>query len=127
MARVAWIFTDLQTSATYNWEINPNSGGTPGINKNILFKSPAGANGQVIAMEGRDSVQEMSVSGVLLSEALYTAMTLWAGKRYPVMLTDDLGRQYRIYITGYTADRVRSGSRPWRHESTVEYIVLNEY
>lgn len=127
MARTAWVFTDLASGATYDWEINPNAGGTPGVTKNILYKSPAGANGQPILMEGRDDIQELTVSGVLLSEALLNAMKLWAEKRYPILLTDDLGRQFKIYITAYQAERVRQSTRPWRHESSVTYLVLTEY
>jgi len=127
MARTAWVFTDLSTGATYDWEINPYEGGTPGVEKNVLFKSPAGANGQAIVMEGRDSLQELTVTGVLLSEALLNTMKTWAEKRHPVLLTDDLGRQFRIYITRYEASRVRQSTRPWRHESSVTYLVLTEY
>ena len=126
MARTAWVFTDPVTSATYNWEINPYEGGTPGIRKNILTKSTAASDGQAILQEGRDDVQELTVTGHLLSEELLAAMKTWANKRYPVLLTDDLGRQFRIYITAVEFDRERSVNRVWRHLNKVTYLVLAE-
>ena len=125
MARTAWTLTDPVTLDTYDLTINPNQGGTPSYRKTISFQNTAAPDGKVLMFEGRDEPQQMSVSGVILDEALLNALVTWYEKRYAVTVEDDLGRTFNIYITSFDPKRERSVSHPWRHSYTLEYTILD--
>jgi len=125
MARIAWVLTDPVTLDTYDLPINPNQGGTPSYRKSITYRNTAAPDGKVLMFEGRDEPQNMSVSGVILSEELLNALVTWYQKRYAVTVEDDLGRTFSIYITSFDPQRERSVSHPWRHSYTLEYTILD--
>lgn len=122
---VRWVLDDPVTLASYTVPVNPNRGGTPSFQKNFNFSNTSGPNGSVLAFEGRDELRRMSVSGTILEQAHLETLQTWAEKRYQLQLTDDLGRTFDIYITGFDATRIRARSHPWKHEYTLNYIIVD--
>lgn len=120
-----WVFYDPVTTDSYTVPINPNSGGTPALQKTITFANTAGPNGNVLMMEGRDTPKTMSVSGIILNQAHLDAFTTWFDKRYQIQITDDLSRTFSVYITNFTPQRVRAASRPWKHTFNMTYTILD--
>jgi hypothetical protein len=125
MARIAWQFTDPIAVTTYSLLINPNEGGTPSKKKNMSYMQTAGADGKILAFEGRAGVEEISVSGVILIQEHYDALLTWYNKNNFINIVDDLGRSFNVYITGFSAVRQRSVSHPWRHNYTLTYVVVD--
>lgn len=125
MPLVRWTLTDPVDSSTYEFDMNPSEGGSPSYQKNFTYLNASGAGGSVLAFEGRDSVQEIEVSGTLKTEAHFNALVTWFQKRHAVQVSDDLGRSYDIYITGFTPTRRRSYVFPWKHDYVLRYIVID--
>jgi len=122
---VRWILTDPTDASTFEFPINPSDGGSPDYRKNITYTNTAGAGGKVLAFEGRDAVKQMTVTGTILEQQHYEDMITWFNKRYQLTLTDDLGRSFEIYITGFTPRRRRSAIYPYKHEYTLAYTELD--
>lgn len=116
-----WYLTDPVTAATYTFHINPLSGGSPQREKTITEETTTA--GGVVLYEGADVPMRGSVSGTILDLAHYQAFTTWWAKRYPVTMTDDLGRVQTIYITKFAPERQRS-QRRYKHQYTLEWVVL---
>ncbi|NBR22234.1 MAG: hypothetical protein EBU08_00285 [Micrococcales bacterium] len=123
--RIAWKFYDPVEDEEYEWEINPKDGGYPNRSKALVYESTAAPNGQTLAYEGREAPASMSFSGVILTEQHFDTLTSWYLKRNQIKLTDDLGREFWIYIKSFNPTRVRSAKYPWRHNYTIEAIVLD--
>lgn len=124
---VRWTFEDLTlaTPTSYEFEINPSDGGSPQYKKQIINRSTCATDGQVIVQEGRDQPNETSFSGTILTEEMYNEMVSWFNKRHQIKVTDDLGREFFIYITAFEPRRVRAVQHPWKHAYTVQYIELD--
>lgn len=75
--------------------------------------------------EGRDKPRVFNVSGVLHEQAELDALNTWYDKRYQVKITDDLGRQFYVYIVGLKVDRAPLRNNPWRHLFNMRYIELD--
>lgn len=125
MAVVRWTFMDPTDSSTYEFDLNPSEGGSPTYQKTVTYSNTAGQGGRVLMFEGRDAVKQFTVSGTILREAHYNAMITWFSKRHSLILTDDLGRDFPIYITGFTATRKRSALYPYKHSYTLTYTELD--
>jgi hypothetical protein len=125
--RTPWTLYDYVTAETYDLEINPNEGGSPSYEKTWNVASTSAPDGKVVIFEGRDAPKRVSVSGVLLTEDLYNAFVSWYDKRNLLRLTDDLGREFDIYIERFSPTRVRSVSHPWRHNYELSYIIVEGY
>jgi hypothetical protein len=124
-AVVKWTFTDPVLSETYTFDVNPNAGGTPPLEKSIQYLNTSAPDGKTLAFEGRSTAQTSSFSGTILEESQYTVFEDWYRKRNQIYMTDDLGRSYTIYITKFEAQRVRARSHPWKHTYTVTYFILD--
>lgn len=118
-----WTFYD--GSDTYTFEINPNEGGSPARKKTISYKSTAAPDGKTLIFEGRDQPPTIQFSGILLTEAQYDAFEEWWDKRQQVRVTDDLGREYWIYIDSFDPKRVRARSYPWKHQFSITATILD--
>lgn len=127
MARVAWTLYDYDTAESYDLAINPASGGSPSYAKSFTVTNTTAPGGKALIFEGQDEVPQISVSGVLLTEDLYNKFVTWWNKRNLLRITDDLGRNFDIYITSFRPERVRSVTHPWRHNYTLDYIVVEGY
>jgi len=120
-----WRFDDLTDSTSYVFEINPNEGGSPQYKKTIQTSNTAAPDGKTLIFEGRDEPQQLTFSGTILSQAQYDAMVTWFNKRHQIQITDDLSRQFMVYITGFEPKRVRAVHFPYKHTYTVTYTVLD--
>lgn len=125
MAVVRWTFFDAVTSSTYTFAINPREGGAPERNKQLVYQNTAAPDGKTLILEGRDEVQKLEFSGVILEQAEYDAFNTWYEKRHQVKVTDDLGRQFWVYLTSFKPKRERAASHPWKHTYTVSATILS--
>lgn len=124
--RVGWVFTDPYTSDTVTLEVNPKEADSPQLSRQITYASPAAPGSGFVAQEGRQKPQTMSFTGITLSEDQYNVWITWFSKNTPFDITDDLGRTFRVYVTDFKPKRVRSVNFPWRHEYTVDCMVVNQ-
>lgn len=123
MAVTRWTIYDPVDGDEYEFEINPNAGGSPSYRKTMTFESTTA--GRTVMFEGADEIQQLEWSGVILTQNHYEKYVEWWSKRRQVMLTDDLGRQYWIYIREFTPTRVRSFQHPWKHDYNVIAVILD--
>lgn len=125
-ARVAWVLTDLSmaTPTTYSWEVNPKELSIP-RRKNISYANTAAPGGRVLAYEGRDEARKLTYSGTILTEEQYNNLTEWFEKRNLLRLTDDLDREFGVYILSFDVQRVRSTRYPWRHSYSGEMLLID--
>lgn len=122
---VKWTFFDPTVPETYTFAINPNTGGTPNRTKRINFESPAASDGSMILFEGREEPRRVEISGVILNQAQLDTFQAWYDKRHQIRLTDDLGRQYWVYITSFSATRNRRAHHPWHHSYQMQLTVIS--
>jgi hypothetical protein len=118
-------FTDPITSAVYTFHLNPRDGGSPQYKKTISSQTTTAPGGNVLLYEGADEPRTGTINGTILSLAHYQAMVTWFQKRYPVVMTDDLGRSLTIYITEFLPTRKRSVSHRYLHDFSCSYVVLS--
>lgn len=122
---VRWQFFDPVLDETLTMELNPNSGGSPSFDKTITEEATTAPDGQTIIFEGQDPPQKLEWSGVILTQTHYEAYATWYQKRRQIKLTDDLGREFWIYITSFAPKRVRKRTVPWFHEFTCRATILD--
>lgn len=124
---VKWTFSDLSqaTPTSVTWEINPNEGSLPEYQKNITTQTTSAPGGRVILMEGRDEPRQGSLSGVSITESQHLMFIEWFEKGNQIRMTDDLGREFDIVITGYAPTRRWSATHPYRHDYTLDYIMID--
>lgn len=120
-----WAFYDGYSLQDYIFEINPSEGGSPQFTKNIAQQSTAAPDGKTLLFEGRDSPQTIEFSGTLLTEDQYNAFVTWYQKRRQIRITDDLGREFWVYITSFAPRRERAIHYPWKHSYTVSATILD--
>lgn len=125
MAVVKWVFHDPVTLIDYTFEINPNDGGSPAFEKNIIYESTTAPQGKTLVFEGADKPQKLSFAGVILYESQYQAFLDWWRKRYQIDVTDDLGRTFSILIEAFRPARKRSALYPWKHDYTIDATILD--
>lgn len=123
--RVPWRFYDPTVPEEWELQVNPNDGGTPANKKTITYQNTSAPDGLTLMFEGRDEVEQLAFSGVLLHQEQLQLFQTWFKKRHQVRLTDDLGRVFWVYITSFEPKRVRSRSHPWKHQYQATATVLD--
>jgi hypothetical protein len=123
--RVPWYFRDPITNELWTLEVNPAEGGTPARNKRIDTSSTTAPDGKTIIFEGRDEARTIQLSGTILDQAQLDSFNAWYDKRYQILIQDDLGRQFYVYITSFEADRAWSVNHHWRHKYRMTMTVLD--
>lgn len=123
MARIAWIFEDPTEGTTEFMQINPNEGASPAFQKNLTKKTTTA--GRALVQEGQDSVKQFDFSGVILQKSQYDFLYNAWNKRHPVLLTDDLGRQFTIYFESFSPTRKLSRTYPWKHDYQATTVVVD--
>lgn len=122
-----WVFADhWQTGPTpysYTWEVNPNDGGSPQVQKNMTILQSSGPNRMNLVMEGNSTVPTIAFSGVILTQAHYQAMELWFDRRVLIRLLDDLNRTFYGVFSKWTPKRSRRALNPWYHTYDAEFHV----
>lgn len=124
MARVAWTFYDPIDDETYSLPINPNDGAEAELNKNVMRKATTAPGGRTILMEGNRDPAAFNFSGVILSQEQYEAFVTWFEKSRIILITDDLGREWQVYLVAFRPSRKISHEYPWRHEYQAEAVVV---
>jgi hypothetical protein len=82
---------------------------------------------QTVVFEGRDKPQTMDLSGVILHETHLQALYEWTQKRNPIVIKDDLLREFTVVIEEFTPTRKRSALYPWKHEFRLKATLLVPY
>lgn len=122
---VKWKFEDISSSETYVFEINPNDDGLPGYRKNYTQSVTTAPDGKALVFEGKSEAPTGSFSGVTLSQAQHEKFIEWFHKGNQIKITDDLERSYWVVLESYEPKRRYSRTRPWRHDYTISYIVVD--
>lgn len=125
MAVVRWTLYDPVEIVTYTFGLNPNDGGSPQAKKRVNYQNTSAPDGMTLIYEGQDEVMQIPWSGTLLTQAEYEALWEWWDKRRQLLLTDDLGRQFWIYIQTFEPRRVRAATAPWKHTYSVTAVILD--
>lgn len=125
MSVVRWTLYDPVELLTYTFHLNPNDGGSPQFAKRINFQNTSAPGGLTLIFEGQDEVQEISWEGTILEQAHYDALRSWWAKRRQLLLTDDLGRQFWVYLQTFAPKRVRAATRPWKHTYSMKAVILD--
>lgn len=108
-------------------EINPSSMDEIVRGKTLKYQNTMGPNGQTVLYEGADEQKTIIWHGEFLTQTQYDTMVAIFNARVNSTFTDDLGRQYVVYITAFTPKRMsKSPYDPWHHSYTMEMIVLSE-
>jgi hypothetical protein len=138
MSRTAWVFDDPVSGDSWPLPTNPNQdNGSFAINKTLNYtasdvsfyrdavtgKLQYGLN---LIHEGPDAQMTFSFSGRLYNTTDAFIMTIWAFKHYPILLTDDLGRVFKIFILEYQPSRVPRRRNTKMVDYTLSGIVLEE-
>lgn len=126
MALVRWTFTDAVTFDSYVFELNPNDGGTPALKKNFTYASSLAPEGTALVFEGAREIPTETVTGIIRSKEALDAFKTWFHKSSPIIMEDDLGRQFTIMITEFVPKRKRASSAPWKHDYTLTYLIFEE-
>lgn len=122
---VRWTFYDPVDAETYELELNPNSGGSPTYKKTMTYANTSAPNGKTVVFEGQDEARMLEWSGAILTQTHYDKYVEWWEKRRQIQVTDDLGRQFWVYIVSFTPKRGRSYQHPWKHDFDVSAVILD--
>lgn len=125
MTSCRWTFYDPKTLVTYVFAVNPNAGGSPVRKKNVQTQATTAPRGITLYFEGADEPLSFEWSGTINDQAHLQAYKDWFDKRHQILLTDDLGRQFYIYITSFDPKRVRSYQHRWKHTYTAKATALD--
>lgn len=109
--------------SSYTFEINPNDGGTPSVQKNITASQSTGPNRNPILQEGNSAAPQMPFSGVILTQEHLEALETWFDRRVFIKLTDDLGREFYGVFSRLDPRRVRRASNFWYHTFDAELTI----
>ncbi len=122
---VRWTLYDPIELDTYTFHLNPSEGGSPAFKKRTNYQNTSAPDGLVIIFEGQDEVQAITWDGTILEQAHYEALQEWWAKRTQLLLTDDLGRQFWVYLQTFEPKRVRAAHSPWKHTYTITAVILD--
>lgn len=125
MAVVRWTFSDPVTLEVYEFELNPSEATEPQYEKAMTYEKTAGQNGQVLAYEGRREPQRLTWKGAILDNDEHEVFKEWFEKNYQIDVTDDLGQEFRVYITKYAPERKRAVMHPYKRMYSIEALVID--
>lgn len=123
--RVPWTFDDPVTLEQYSFEVNPNEHTAPNRQKKIVTADTSAPDGRTILFEGRREVQKTTFSGVIITQEQFDEFDAWFEKPYQILLTDDRGQEYWIYLESWEPTRQRAYHYPWKHQYTMTAYVLD--
>jgi hypothetical protein len=126
MPRIAWRWEDPTEGTVEFMSLNPNEGASPTYAKTLTKETTTapGRQGSVLIYEGADPPIEFSFSGAILTQEQYEFLEIAWNKRHLLMLTDDLGRVFTLYLVTSNPKRVRSATYPWRHTYDASAVVV---
>lgn len=119
---IRWTFTDTATNETYTLPINPNTMSPVGAR--VSLKRVRGIYG-VVSTRQVPTQTEFSFGGVINTQAHYDALLTWVAKTVAVIVTDHLGRSFRVYLDSFVpTDRSPRPSLRTRWTYTVKATLL---
>lgn len=125
---VRWSFRDVWgtggTQQIYTFEINPNEGGSPTIQKNIAVATNVGPNRGAVLQEGQNTAPILSFSGLIITQTHYEALESWFDKKILLELKDDLGRTFRGVFSSFEPNRIRKPFNPWYHTYSAQFTCF---
>lgn len=127
MTVVKWEFFDFVTDTTIELEINPSAATMGGTTRSITEQGATSPSGKRILFEGRRSPQTISISGVVLTQDQYEVLLGWSEKNYQFKLTDDLLREYWVYIVNFSPNRRSTKVGSMAGESSSPLLWLSDY
>jgi hypothetical protein len=126
MARIAWRWEDPTEGTVQFMSLNPNEGASPTFAKNLTKERTVapGGQGALLIYEGADQPSQFPFSGTILTQQQFEFLQNAWEKRHLLLLTDDLGRIFTLYLESFNPKRVRSASYPWRHTYDATAIIV---
>lgn len=133
MSRIAWRLTDNRLLTEYIFPVNPNAdSGSFNISKPLSYAATAASYRSADGVDRVSTVvyspiEEMgrfSFNGLIYTEEQKNNLEFWIKKEYPLVLTDDLNRSFRIYSESIMFDRVNSSLSPFKHSYSWSGMVL---
>lgn len=125
MAWQRWTLHDPLLAETWTFAVNPSEGGEPTRKKTVTSQSTTAPDGRTILTEGLSPPLEISWKGVILTLAERDIFISWFNKQYQVLLTNDIGEQYWIYIDQFNPTRKRVITREAKYEYDIHAFVLD--
>lgn len=124
---VRWQFEDLFAAETYVFPVNPGRDPLPdvGVHKTIARRSTSAPDGRTVLFEGQDAPEELSWSGVMLTQEHYETFLGWARKRRQIRVTDELNVSHMVYIETFDPKRAPKHSHPYRRTYTIKAPILD--
>lgn len=121
-----WIFTpvDVDSYSVVELEINPVTASSPLQEKSIEFSAKAGPFGESVIRDGGNLPATAQCAGTVLTQGQFENVEYLIQADTDWVLTDDLGRNFQIYITGIDMKRTFSSTLPYRHDFTIDYVVV---
>lgn len=122
MALHKWLYTDPQTSSTYEFPRNPEKMTSPVLDRAITAQGTLG--GGFATWEGQAVAKQMTFTGRVLNKAHYDALVAWHKKQNRFTITDHFGRV--MTVVPLSSDLVPDTKRTsyWNHEYTITVLVL---
>lgn len=120
-----WRFRDPYSDVIYDFEVSPNEGGSPARKRNITTTPTTAPKGKALIFEGSQEPATLNWSGILLGEDQLNVFKEWYDKRHQILLTDDLGRSFYLYITHFEFKRIRAAHHSFKHSYTADAILLD--
>lgn len=123
-ATVRWRFHDTVTGEVWAMPINPDSMSPNGPTRNLTHSRWRYG---VTTIEQPRVDRELTWSGVIRSQAHYDALLDWASREHAVVVSDHMGRNFRVYITDFDpTDRSPIPRAPKRWRYTMKTKLLEE-
>ena len=126
MATQRWTFEDLSLGDTYEFAVNPNTGGSavPEKSMNVETRYSVETNG--VLAQGPWDAPGMRFSGVILTQAQDEAMEKWALRETTLKVTDDLERVIVGVLSEFSRTRSRRINNPWFSTYDAVITVLSQ-
>lgn len=121
--RVPWVFKDIAGDDEYEFAVNPVDASFPVVEKRITTQYTA--SGRPVNFEGRSAAGYLSFSGTILYQEHYEIMLDWLDKSTQISVTDDLGRNFWIFLTEFSPTRTYHAAFPWRHEYNASGLLIS--
>ena len=116
-----WSIDDPEIGFVF--EVNPNSGGSFNSGRNLTKSNST--TGNPIVFFGRELVRVTEISGVIRTQEQYDNMLAWSKVARQVLLTDDLGREFWVYLQKLEMKPEPRATVPWRHTYSASLVEVS--
>lgn len=126
MSTRRWVFTEVDTGATYTVPINPDSMSSPFHDREVTtaYGSRTGSD-RLRTFESPAIAKEWEFGGAIRTKEHHDALDAWAKKPGLINVTDHLGRTFQLVFQAFEAtDRSPTPSTPWRLRYSMNALIL---